>query len=110
MPGDTPSAVRLTTPDGVPYADLFPWRDVTKHLPRRGGNTIGHNTIRRWMNEGCGGTILRTVHVGVARYTCAKWLGEFLAAINRPSTHQQAKAENRSQHEQAVRELEAAGI
>lgn len=38
-------------------------------------------SVRRWAREGVAGHVLRTVNVGVTKYTCDAYLREFFAAI-----------------------------
>lgn len=79
------------------------------------------STVHRWRQRGCHGVRLRTQFLGGSRRTCELWLREFFEAVTAAAEGEgqapiaapptRAKTSSaRLQHEQAERELAAAGI
>ncbi len=71
-------------PLDVPLTECFPLTEAPKHWPvAAGGRRLHKHTAFRWVADGIAGVKLRAVRVpGVGLVTHAKWVAEFIVAVD----------------------------
>jgi hypothetical protein len=102
---------RESKPSPIPPDQLFPLPQLPARewMPRKGGRPLSYFTCLRWAINGKGGVKLKTLMVGGQRCTCDSWAMMFFEALTNGNV-EPAKKPSPHDHDQALRELEAAGI
>lgn len=65
--------------------NLLTVSQVAKMCPSPRGGHVGNQTVRRWMNEGINGVVLKSFTFGRARVTTREDLDRFIIELNRSS-------------------------
>ncbi len=94
------------------FAELFPISELIGRLPPLpGGAKHATSKIYGWLNlsNDPARKTLRSVAIGRARYTCDRWLRDFIDGY-RPGQSTQTPARRIAARERAKKALEAAGI
>ncbi len=91
--------------------DLFPVNEIPRRAPGRPHRATGW----RWVQKGCRGVKLESILCGGSRMTSVQALDRFFQAVTaaadgKSTVTSTTPAAARKRHEQANRELDAAGI
>ena len=97
--------------DDYPLDQLVPLSTLSNYLPKRNGVPVHRATIFRWATVGSRGARLRVANVGHIRYSCRRWLIEFLEATSQPRPRRPTTSTNRQKRlETANAELDKLGV